>query len=163
MITLTPDSTSLDVNHVMAILTLVTDPVATKARLIELNDMVEQANAAAARAQSMQSDATQRMSVYESGAANLAADKAAFASLTKEVTDRQNATDAALVARKTDLDAREAKLTATLDQREKNVTQREMDVGAREAAIAAAGDQAVALKAEYEDKLAKLRDITGAK
>lgn len=163
MITLTPNSAPADVSYALQILTLVSDPEACKTRLTELQELLDKANFATETAKSLQSDATQRMAVYESGAANLAADKTAFASLTKEVSDRQSATDAALVARKTELDAREANLTASMAAREKAVSQREVDVGVREATVIATGDQVDAMKAEYETKLAKLRDIMGEK
>lgn len=163
MISLTPNSTPVDISHAMQILTLVSNPDACKERLTELQEVVDRANAASERAISLQSDATQRMSVYEAGATNLAADKAAFANLTKEVGDRQSATDAALVARKVELDTREANLTTSMTAREKAVSQREVDVAGREATAIAAGGQVDAMKAEYETKLAKLRDIMGEK
>lgn len=163
MITLTPNSTPIDVSHVLEILTLASDPVATKARLTELQEATDQSNFAAETAKSLQSDATQRMAVCQASAANLTKDKDAFARLTKEVSDRQSSTDAALVARKVDLDAREAELTASMDQREKAVTQREADVSVRQATLLADGDTAAALKAEYESKLAKLREAMGEK
>jgi hypothetical protein len=163
MITLTPNSTPIDVSHVLEILTLASDPVATKARLTELQEATDQSNFAAGTAKSLQSDATQRMAVYQASAANLTKDKDAFARLTKEVSDRQSSTDAALVARKVDLDAREAALTASMESREKAVTQREADVSVRQAALLADGDKAATLKAEYEDMIAGIRKITGEK
>lgn len=164
MITLTPNSTPVDISHALDILRLVSDPEACKQRLAELQDAADKANLASDKAAKMQADVTQRLAVSESSARNLAADKASFEKISKQTEDRHQQDQKALDDESAALNRRKLELSSlakSLSQREATLVQQEQDMRSREAAVGDREAAASAKQADYEGKLAKLSAAMG--
>lgn len=137
MISLTPDSTSLDTNHVMQVLALVSDPVASVGRLAELTEALNRANAGIDRAEKLQDDVDLRLKTATAAQANLDGDKATFAKLMADTDARHAATQQTLTQQRAELDASMAEAASEMKQREADVSMRETDIITREAAATA--------------------------
>lgn len=144
MISLTPNSAPTDVSLAFAILQLASDPEATKARLTELQELVDRANLGLERANKMQDDADRRLQLVTEGTANLEKDKATFDQFRKDTDARHAAAQADHVQQKTDHEAKAAafnesaaKREADVTAREAAVTEREHEASEREASLAA--------------------------
>lgn len=159
MITLTPNSTPVDISHALDILTLVVDPATSKQRLTDLQDALDRANLGIERAEKLQADVDQRLKLAAAAETNLDEDKATFAKLMQETDARHTATQASLTQQQADLDAKTAALTKSMSQRESDVTGREETVTALESTLT---QRAADIAAKEADLARRLKLIQSA-
>ena len=103
MITLTPGSSSIDVNHVLEIIEKIGDAGQAKARLLEIQNTLDLTNAAIERSQSIDAELSQKIRDHEKSVAEHNAAVDAIEKRTAELNDLASG----LAARESEIAARE--------------------------------------------------------
>lgn len=152
----------VDVSGVMGLLAFLADKDACAARLSELLGMVAAADAEIAKAADAVSKAAGMTAEAEKMRGEVEAAKASFGEKLAAVEARE-LTVAAAVADGKSMHAREGNRLAAwendLEQRETTIGVHGAALAQREAVLAAAEAQVAALRADYEDKLAKFKAL----
>ena len=169
MISLLSNSTPADTSAVFALLSVIADPKAAQARLDALTAEKQAALDAVAAAEQKNREVEALRKEVEAGRAELDAGQAAAKDAAEKSAAQQEAKDARLTKREAALSSAQAAhaqnvenlkaLTTALDERTAMVETRENDIAALEAVVAKAASEAEALKAEYEQKLAALKNL----
>lgn len=171
MISLTPNSTPAETSALFALLAVIADPTAAKARLDELVaeklaalDAVAEADGklkAAEAAEAAGNDARDKAALqHESGLVDIAEKTTELDARARKIALREAATSdmlATIGAKEVDLTKQEADLT----ERAAAIVAREEEVVARETMAETLEAEAQALKTEYETKIAALKAAVG--
>lgn len=165
MISLMPTVSAQDTNGALAIVAMISDPAASKARLAELVAQAQANEKSTAEAIAAQkkaaSDKAEAERIKEQASESLAASQAAAADLAKKTTEH-----AALAE---SLSQREAAITAAelaakndLHDRETAIANRETETKAKFDKASADAAEAAKMRTDYEKKLTQLKAIIGS-
>lgn len=173
MFSLSPTITASDAAGVNALIALITNADAAKARLADLQAAVEEANAKATEAKALAAQAAadraeveraaevadqkNEMAIEQAKAERRAAEKA-LAEVDAKIARAERGLSA-LAEQEAAFNDNMRTAEAVLSSREAAVADREDDVAAREAAIGEREAKANAIVAEYERKLTALKRI----
>jgi hypothetical protein len=160
MISPVAGATQADMNGAFAVLAVMANPEAAKARLEELVSESERASQAYTQAQAAHAEATAKTQE----ASTLLAEAQAVAAANEKEAQRLVALNTRLTAGESSLAQRtraaaedRATFDAIVSDKKQELAEREAAVRAREEAAEATMTEGNALKTEYEAKLAKLR------
>lgn len=157
MITLTPSSTPQDISMARDILALVSDPVAAKARLDELESMLVRANNGLDAANQLNAEAAAKMAAHDEAAHALAEKTTAFNDYNAARTRQLDELETSLMDRQRRQDAREEEQFAALADRESKAQAREDAVKSRETATAQMESSNKAKQADLDRRLAMVK------
>lgn len=159
MISLTPNSTPVDVNDVREILALINDRDAAAKRLEELSEAADKATAAVDEQRKLSKQLEAASADLETRSEQVTAAAAKFDAYNKTRGDELATMAAALNDRVREFETREAESLQSLATREELVGNRERKVKQREDAVTEREQKAAAMASTYEQKLAALRSL----